>query len=51
MQARLKFWNKGAARSATALLQLESPTPGVKFKTPTARLNSLAPGESRGRAA
>jgi hypothetical protein len=43
---RLKFWNKGAARSATTLLQWESPTPGVKFKTPSARLNSLAPGES-----
>jgi hypothetical protein len=25
---------------------LESPTLGVKFKTPTARLSSLAPGES-----
>jgi hypothetical protein len=44
--ARLKFWNKGAARSATTLLAWESPTPGVKFQTPTARLNSLAPGES-----
>ena len=43
---RLKFWNKGAARSATTLLKWESPTPGVKFKTPTARLSSLAPGES-----
>ncbi len=46
IQVRVKFWNKGAARSATALLQWESPTPGVKFKTPSARLNSLAPGES-----
>ena len=46
IQARLRFWNKGAARSATALLKWESPTPGVKFKTPSARLNSLAPGES-----
>jgi hypothetical protein len=43
---RLKFWNKGAARSATTLLAWESPTPGVKFQTPSARLNSLAPGES-----
>lgn len=46
IQARLKFWNKGAARSATMLLKLESPTPGVKFKSPSVRLNSLAPGES-----
>jgi hypothetical protein len=46
IQVRLKFWNKGAARSATRLLQLESPTLGVKFKTPTTRLSSLAPGES-----
>jgi len=46
VQVSLKFWNKGAARSATTLLQWESPTPGVKFKTPSARLNSLAPGES-----
>jgi hypothetical protein len=46
IQVRLKFWNKGTVRSATRLLQLESPTPGVKFKTPTARLSSLAPGES-----
>jgi hypothetical protein len=28
------------------LLKWESPTPGVKFNTPSARLNSLAPGES-----
>ena len=51
IQARLKFWNKGAARSATTLLKLESPTPGVKFQTPTARLSSLAPGESGDRSA
>jgi hypothetical protein len=46
IQARFRFWNKGAARSVTALLKWESPTPGVRFKTPSARLNSLAPGES-----
>ncbi len=34
VQARLKFWNMGTARSATALLKWESPTPGVKFQTP-----------------
>ena len=46
VQVRLKFWNKGGARSATIRLEWESPTPGVKFKTATARLSSLAPGES-----
>jgi hypothetical protein len=46
IQVRLKFWNKGTARSVTMPLQWESPTPGVKFTTPTARLNSLASGES-----
>jgi hypothetical protein len=46
IQARLTFWNKGAARSATTPLAWESPTKGVKFQTPSARLNTLAPGES-----
>jgi hypothetical protein len=46
VQVRLKFWNKGGARSATRRLEWQSPTPGVKFKTATARLQSLAPGES-----
>jgi hypothetical protein len=46
IQLRLKFWNKGGARTATRVLAWESPTPGVKFKTATTRLNSLAPGES-----
>jgi len=46
IQIRLKFWNKGAARSATTLLKLGSPTPGIEFKTSTIRLNSLAPGEA-----
>ena len=46
IQVRLKFWNKGAARSATTLLAWESPTLGVKFHSPSARLASLAPGES-----
>jgi hypothetical protein len=46
IQARLKFWNKGGARSAITLLKWESPTPGVRFQTPVTRLSSLAPGES-----
>jgi hypothetical protein len=46
IQVRLKFWNKGGARSSTRVLEWESPTPGVAFKTATARLGSLAPGAS-----
>ena len=46
IQVRLKFWNLGIARSATAVLKWESLTPGVKFQTPDSRVNSLAPGES-----
>jgi hypothetical protein len=46
VQVRLKFWNKGGARSTTSRFEWQSPTPDVKFKTATARLQSLAPGES-----
>jgi hypothetical protein len=46
IQARLKLWNMGIARSATTLLKWESPTPGLKFQTPDSRVSSLAPGES-----
>jgi hypothetical protein len=46
VQVRLKFWNKGSARSIARRFVWESPTPGVKFKTAGARLSSLAPGES-----
>ena len=46
IQARLKIWNMGIARSATTLLKWESPTPGVRFQTPDSRVSSLAPGES-----
>jgi hypothetical protein len=46
VQVRLKFWNKGSSRSATRLLEWQSPTPGVKFQFATSRLHSLAPGES-----
>ncbi|MEO8367805.1 MAG: hypothetical protein ABI806_01215 [Candidatus Solibacter sp.] len=46
VQARLRFLNKGGARSATALLKWESPTSGVKFNAPSARLPGLTPGES-----
>jgi hypothetical protein len=46
VQLRLKFWNKGGARSATRGIEWQSPNPDVKFKAATARLQSLAPGES-----
>jgi hypothetical protein len=46
VQARLKIWNMGTARSATTQLKWESPTPGVSFQTPGSRVSSLAPGES-----
>jgi hypothetical protein len=43
---RVKFWNKGAARSATLPVRWESSDPGVKFNAPTNRLFGLGPGES-----
>jgi hypothetical protein len=46
IKLRLTFWNKGAARSGTTVLKWESPTPGVKFGEPSARLPGLGPGES-----
>jgi len=46
VQARLKLWNVGIARSATTLLKWESPTPGLRFQKPGSRVSSLAPGES-----
>jgi pimeloyl-ACP methyl ester carboxylesterase len=46
VKLRVKFWNKGPARSATTAIGWESPNPGVKFEIPTSRLFGLAPGES-----
>lgn len=46
VKLRLTFWNKGAARSATAILKWESPNADVKFEAPTGRLFGLSPGES-----
>jgi hypothetical protein len=43
---RVRFWNKGAARSAAAAVRWESPNPGVAFSTPLARVFALNPGES-----
>ena len=46
VKLRVKFWNKGPARSATTAIEWGSPNPGVKFGTPGSRLFGLAPGES-----
>lgn len=46
VKLRVKFWNKGAARSATTAIQWQSPSPGVKFDPPSSRLFVLGPGES-----
>jgi hypothetical protein len=42
---RMRFYNKGAARSAPRALQWDSPTVGVKFAG-VSHLKALAPGES-----
>ena len=43
---KVKFWNKGGARSTTAVIKWESATAGVHFSAPTSRIFALAPGES-----
>jgi hypothetical protein len=43
---QVKFWNKGALRSPTTVIQWESPDAGVKFAASSNRLYGLAPGES-----
>lgn len=43
---KIKFWNKGGARSGTSLIKWESLTPGVHFGAPTSRIFALAPGEA-----
>jgi hypothetical protein len=45
---RVKFWNKGGARSTTGILKWESPDAGVTFATAESRIFGLAPGESAG---
>jgi hypothetical protein len=45
---RVKFWNKGAARSTTATVKWESPNSSVKFNVPSSRIYGLASGESAG---
>ncbi|MCU1232304.1 MAG: putative esterase [Candidatus Solibacter sp.] len=46
VQLRLKFWNKGGAKSATSILKWTSSSPGVKISAGASRLYGLAPGES-----
>lgn len=46
VQLKLKFWNKGGARSATSVLKWTSSSPGVKFSANPTHLYGLAPGES-----
>jgi hypothetical protein len=43
---RVKFWNKGGARTGTMLVKWESPTPGVELTSASGRLFAMAPGES-----
>jgi hypothetical protein len=45
VKLRVRFWNKGAARSVTTPLKLESPNPGVQFAEPAARVFGLSTGE------
>lgn len=46
VQLRLKFWNKGGARSGTSVWKWTSSTPGVKFSANPTHLPSLASGEA-----
>lgn len=46
VQVRVKFWNKGGARSGTLPLKWESTEPGVKVAAPAGRLFGLGPGEA-----
>jgi hypothetical protein len=46
VKLKVAFLNKGALRSTTEAIKWESPTPGVTFEAPSARLFGLAPGET-----
>jgi hypothetical protein len=46
VKLQVRFLNAGAARSATGLVQWESPNPGVKLAPASSRLFGLAPGEA-----
>ncbi len=46
VELRVKFVNKGSARSLASTIHWESPNPGLKFDAPAGKLFGLAPGES-----
>jgi hypothetical protein len=46
IKLRVKFWNKGQAKSASSQIQWQSPDPAVKFEPAIGRLYGLGPGES-----
>lgn len=46
VKLRIKFLNKGGARSAPATIHWESPDAGVKFASASSQLFSLMPGET-----
>lgn len=46
VKLRLRFWNRGAERSEPVTARWESPTPGVRFAVPTARVPAIYPGAS-----
>jgi hypothetical protein len=46
VRLRVRFLNKGGARSGTSAVAWESPNSGVTVDPPTARLFALDPGES-----
>jgi hypothetical protein len=46
VKLRVKFWNKGAAKSGTVELKWESSNAGVSFESAAGRLFALSPGES-----
>ena len=46
VKLRVKFTNKGGARSSTEAVQWESPNAGVKIEGGAGKLFGLAPGES-----
>jgi hypothetical protein len=46
VKVRVKFWNKGAARSGGSNIQWECTNPGVKIESAASRLFGLGSGES-----
>jgi hypothetical protein len=43
---RVRFWNKGGARTATTAVKWECPNASVQFHAASSRIFSLPPGES-----